>query len=491
MKFLSISIPAFFLCLLSLGSFAQSCGSGGGAEICLSSVGSNNNIQLKWTVSGNIDAIQIYRDTDADPTGRSRIAILTSSARSYTDSAAAKGTQYWYWVKFRAGGNFYSSGAAVAQVTTTYPSYNTTPIATDATGMSSNAIQLASKIKLGMNIGNTMESTGCTPASETCWGNPVISAAYMKLIKDSGFDAVRLPVSWNQYANQTTGEIDGAWLNRVKQVVQYAVDNGLYIIVNIHWDGGWLDGHIDAVSQQSIINKQKAFWEQIATQLRGFDEHVIFASANEPPVKTAEQMSILLSYHQAFVDAVRSTGGKNAYRVLVVQGPSTDIETTNNLWGLMPSDTAVGRQMVEVHFYGPYNFALMQKDETWGNQAYYWGAAYHSTTDLAHNATWGEESWIDQEFNLMKAKFVDIGIPVVMGEYGAIRRDGLTGDALNLHLASRAYFYKYVTSHALSSGILPFMWEQGYSPFPLFDRNTPAVSDQQTLSALLIGAGKK
>jgi endoglucanase len=354
--------------------------------------------------------------------------------------------------------------------------------------MDSDAMQIASKIKMGINIGNTLEAIG----GETNWGNPAISAAYMKLIKDSGFDAVRLPVAWDQYSNQETAEISADWLNRVKQVVQYAVDNELYVIVNIHWDGGWLDENINADMQAATNAKQKAFWEQIATHLRDFDEHLLFASANEPPIEEGdtEGMAILDSYHQTFVDTVRATGGKNAYRVLVVQGPSTNIETTYDLWEQMPNDSVVGRQMAEIHFYGPFNFGLMEEDADWGLMSYYWGEGFHSTTDTERNATWGEEDWVDQQFDLMKTKFVDQGIPVVMGEYGAILRDNLSGDSLALHRASRAYFHLYVTERANSSGILPFVWEIGYSPFPLFDRATPAVADHQLLDALLMGAGK-
>ncbi len=345
---------------------------------------------------------------------------------------------------------------------------------------------IASKIKLGVNIGNTMEATG----GETNWGNPKITEAYIKFLKDSGVDAVRLPVSWNQYANQDTAEIDAAWLDRVKQVVQWSVDNGLYILVNIHWDGGWLEKHIDADSQVAVNAKQKAFWEQIATKLRDFDGHVMFASANEPDAGTANQMAILKSYHQTFVDAVRATGGRNAYRVLVVQGPKTDIDKTNELWQSMPDDDAVGREMVEVHSYGPYNFGLMTEDASWGKMAYYWGKDFHSTTDIERNSTWGEEDWVDQEIDLLKTKFVDHGIPVVLGEFGAIRRNSLSGDALALHLASRAYFYQYFIGRANSMGVMPFMWDTGYDMFPIFDRNTPAIGDQQVFDAALVGAGK-
>lgn len=378
------------------------------------------------------------------------------------------------------------AGASEARAPT-YPSYNTSPQPANATGMSNNAVQLGNLMKAGYNIGNTLEAIG----GETNWGNPQISLQQIQLIKQSGFNAIRLPTSWDQYADQRTGKISDAWLNRVKQVVQYCVDNGLYVIVNIHWDGGWLDNNINSRAQASVNAKQKAYWEQIATTLRDFDEHLIFASANEPPVSTATEMSILLSYHQTFINAVRSTGGRNAYRVLVVQGPSTDIDKTYSLMNTMPTDTVPARLMTEVHYYTPYQFCLMTADESWGVQAYYWGANFHSTTDPTRNATWGEEAELDAYFAKMKQKFVDKGIPVVMGEFGAIRRSNLTGDALTLHLNSRAYFHYYASKSAKAHGMLPFYWDNGVTGvngFALFNRATNTVVDQQMIDALVNGA---
>src|SRR5947199_310601 len=99
----------------------------------------------------------------------------------------------------------------------------------------------------------------------------------------------------------------------------------------------------------------------------------LFCSANEPNVKEAEQMAVLNSYHQTFIDAVRSTGGRNSHRVLVVQGPSTDIEATNKLMTSLPVDKVRHKMMVEVHYYTPWNFCGMEKDESWGKMFYYWG----------------------------------------------------------------------------------------------------------------------
>lgn len=378
-----------------------------------------------------------------------------------------------------------SSAAASSSVPATsgiYPSYNLSPLATDTIGMESTATQIASKIKIGFNIGNTLEAMG--GKSETYWGNPKITKEFVAFVKQSGFSAVRLPVSWDQYANQTTAEIDPTWLNRVKEVVQYCVDNNLYVIVNIHWDGGWLENNVVPAKQEQNNAKQKAFWEQIATQLRDFDERVLFASANEPNVETAEQMGVLLAYHQTFIDTVRATGGKNAQRVLIVQGPSTDIEKTNTLMTTMPTDSVANRLMAEIHFYSPWNYTGMTKDESWGNQFFYWGKGFHSTTDTAHNPTWGEEDYVDQQFKSMKTKFVDKGIPVIMGEFGTGVRKNLTGADLQLHLDGRAYYLGYVTKQAIANGMVPFLWDIG----ELLDRTNNKVLDQQAFDALMDGA---
>lgn len=366
-----------------------------------------------------------------------------------------------------------------------FPNYNTSPVDPDNTGMSSTAMEIAKKITAGCNIGNTLEAIG----GETYWGNPQITNDYIKLIKQSGFNAIRLPCSWNQYADQTTAKIKDSWLARVKEVVGYCVNNDMYVILNIHWDGGWLEKNCTEAKKEENNKIQKAYWQQIATQLRDFDEHLLFASANEPNVNDATQMAVLLSYHQTFVDAVRSTGGKNAYRVLVVQGPNTDVEITNKLMTQLPTDNVQNRMMIEIHYYSPWNFTGMEKDETWGNMFYYWGKDYHSTTDLAHNPTWGEESYVDATLKLMKTKFIDKGIPVVMGEYGCGIRTKLTGDALTLHKAGRAYYFKYVTKQAKANGILPFFWEAG-GDGALFNRANNTIKDQQALDALIQGAAQ-
>ena len=432
-----------------------------------------------WSVSAS-DAAWIKFTPETGVSGRTTVTI---TALKNTTTSARTG------VVTISSANLPSVQITVNQEAASgglYPSYNTNPLPDDATGMSSTAVQLAAKIKIGWNIGNTLEATG----GETAWGNPKVTKALIDLVKANGFNAIRIPCSWNQFAVASTAKIQADWLNRVKEVVQYCVDNDMYVIVNVHWDGGWLEENCTEDKKEANNAKQKAFWEQIATQLRGFDEHVLFASANEPHVSDATQMAVLKSYHQTFIDVVRSTGGKNTYRTLIVQGPATDIVKTNTLMTSLPTDKTTNRMMVEVHYYGPWNFAGLTEDASWGKMFYYWGTGYHSTTDTSRNATYGEETELATNFKLMKTQFVDKGIPVVLGEFGAIRRTNLTGDALTLHLNSRAYYIKTVVQQAKANGLLPFYWDEGSTGnngFGIFNRSNNTVFDTQVLNALKEG----
>jgi len=371
----------------------------------------------------------------------------------------------------------------VSQPATIYPSYNTSPKAPDSIGMST-AVQLAAKFKLGWNIGNTLEASG----GETGWGNPAITEDYIKFVKQQGFNAIRLPCAWNwqHLSNEATAQIDPNWLNRVKEIVGYCVNNDIYVMLNIHWDGGWLENNITKLKQDSVSAKQKALWEQIATAMRDFDEHLMFASANEPAADNAEETEILLQYHQTFINAVRSTGGRNSHRVLILQGPSTSATLTTDLMTTLPKDPVANRLMVEVHNYTPSQFCFLSEDVSWGKMVYYWGSGNHSTIEPDRNPTYGEEDAHIADFNKIKEKFVDKGIPVIMGEYGAYRRDGSAHvpKDLALHNTSVDYWITFVTKEALARGIKPFWWDTGGA----LDRSNNTVKDQRTIDALIAGS---
>lgn len=347
-------------------------------------------------------------------------------------------------------------------------------------GMESDAMTLAAKIYAGWNLGNTLEAIG----GETSWGNPKATETLIKQIKAHGFNAVRIPCAWDQYIeDQSTYKIKDSWLDRVNEVVSYCVQNDIYAIVNIHWDGGWLENNCTADKKDENNKKQKALWTQIANKLNHFDEHLLFAGCNEPNVENAAQMEVLKSYEQTFIDAVRATGGNNSVRNLIIQGPSTDIDKTSKLYGTMPTDVVANRLMVEVHYYNPWTFCGLEEDASWGKMAYFWGPYKVEGSD--RNATSGDEAEMKSLFAKMKTQFVDKNIPVILGEYGAMVRTGL-GANQEAHDKSRGYYDEVVTREAKNYGLVPFFWDGG--GFAMINRSTGAVNDNYAFDGIMKGA---
>ncbi|WP_205461760.1 cellulase family glycosylhydrolase [Mangrovibacterium lignilyticum] len=359
----------------------------------------------------------------------------------------------------------------------------------DETGMGSDAIALAAKMTLGWNLGNSLEASG----GEMAWGNAKTTNDFIVAVKNAGFNAIRIPCSWDQYLeDQTTYKIKDTWLVRVKEVVDYCADNNMYAILNIHWDGGWLENNVTTDKQAEVNAKQAAIWKQIAKYFRDYDEHLLFAGANEPNVETQEQADVLKVYMQTFVTTVRNTGGRNTYRNLIIPGPSTDIDKTNNFMS-MPTDETANRLMAEVHYYTPWNFCGLEEDASWGKMFYFWGADNHVADGGDRNSSWGEEATVNAQFAKMKAKFVDNGIPVILGEFAATRRDlsnyGTTWQ--EKHDDSRAWFAEYVVKKAKENGLVPFYWDNGpttVNASGIFDRSTNTVGDQKVLDGLKRGA---
>lgn len=343
------------------------------------------------------------------------------------------------------------------------------------------AQEIAKQMKVGWNLGNTLEAI----CGENAWGNPNCTQAFIDSVKAAGFNTVRLPTAWFCHSDTNSSVIDEAWLSRVKNVVDFCIKDNLFVIVNAHWDKGWLEKRVNETNKDKVNKRQLAYWTQIAERFKNYDEHLLFASANEPDVKDANEMAVLLTYHQTFINAVRATGGNNSSRTLIIQGPSTDIEKTVQLMNMMPTDMIENRLIIEVHYYSPYQFCLMTSDANWGKMFYYWGIGYHSNTDVSRNATWGEESDVEKSFGLMKTKFVDKGIPVLLGEFAAIKRSNLTGDALSLHLTSRQYYHRYIVESSIRHGIVPVYWDTGDFGSGIFNRNTGAIIDKGNLDALM------
>ena len=185
------------------------------------------------------------------------------------------------------------------------------------------ATEIFNQMGFGINIGNTME----VPGNPTGWGNKFPTEAYIDSVKAAGFSTIRIPCAWDSHA--TNSVINKSWIDSVQVVVDRCMRAGLITILNIHWDGGWLEGNLKDDKKNEVNAKQKAYWTQIATHFKDYNERLLFASANEPATTDdnyKHETEILATYHQTFVDAVRATGGNNESRTLVIQGPSTSID---------------------------------------------------------------------------------------------------------------------------------------------------------------------
>ena len=311
--------------------------------------------------------------------------------------------------------------------------------------MKHSAKELAALMYAGINIGNTMEC----PGNEGAWSGSKVNEEYIKGLKAAGFNAVRIPCAWDSYiTDKTSFEIDAKWLDRVARVVSWCIQNDMYVVLNSHWDNGWLEDNIFDASKKDAINaEQKAIWTQIANKFKDYDEHLLFAACNEPGMNEtsskgkkwtdAEAVARVVEYEQTMIDAVRATGGNNAKRTLIVQGLGTSIAETNDYMTALPTDAVEDRLMVEVHFYEPYQ---------------------------------------------MYDKYVSKGIPCIIGEYSAMFRN--LSENQDIHDKSVAYYGEYVTKVAKNNGCVPFYWETG----TVINRKDGSVKKQAVVDGLMKGA---
>jgi len=366
------------------------------------------------------------------------------------------------------------------------------------------AKEIAKDMYPGWNLGNTMEATG----GETSWQPTKTSQDIINFVKAKGFKSIRIPCSWAIHCD-AKGKIDATWMARVKDVVGYCINAGLYVELNDHWDGGWIEvegfsktsDKYQAVTEDIIAAKEaklRDLWTQIAEAFENYDEHLLFAGLNEPfqeyslfNSRHKELTPILERYNKAFCEAVRATGGNNANRTLVVQGPGTSIPSTNSYFSVPTAEATGGKIMVEVHYYTPWDFC---GNESTSDKCIYWGKDQGMS---GYNA----ETEVDSEFKLMYNKFVKNNIPVLIGEYAANWRDlsSVSGASQTKHDASIKAFYKAVNMYGTNYGIIPFAWDTNScsrngskGTGTIIDRKNLSVFNQNALDAIMEGvaAGK-
>lgn len=331
------------------------------------------------------------------------------------------------------------------------------------------AFEFVHNMGLGINLGNTMEAyhagASTTAQLETTWGQPITTQAMISGMKKAGFRSLRIPVSWSSMmSGDGTYTIDSRLLKRVEEIVQYAFQEDMYVIINIHWDGQWWGqfGDKDSSVREKAWARYEAFWTQISEYYRDYSDHLIFESANEelgerlnddwtdissydkPGTLTEdERYQTVHAINQKFVEIVRASGGNNASRFLLIAGYNTDIAKTCDSRYIMPEDTIADHLLISVHYYSPEDYCLVEnEDNSWG-----------------YAASWGtdaDKAAMRAGLSAMKHNFTDRGIPVVIGEYGV--SDTKFADGSFGRKEGRDLFFQTLCDYALSNGMCPVLW---------------------------------
>ena len=314
--------------------------------------------------------------------------------------------------------------------------------------------ELVAEMVLGWNLGDSLDVCAAdrdgdgvvneTPADgivdETLWGNVRTTKEIFKTLKEQGINAVRIPVTWRDHMGEGPDyTIDKDWMDRVQEVVDYAYDMGMYVIINVHHDGGgdpqfgaWIRDA--AGDKKTVMKRYKAVWEQIVERFENYSDYLIFESMNEVGFDTlsdGDAFDLLNEFNQEFVKLIRKSGGNNGKRHLLIAGYWTDIEKSCDNAFKMPKDKE-NRCILSVHYYTPWEFCTTNMQHTWGTDS-----------DIAV---------MKGKINLLKQHYIKKGIPIIVGEFG-------TG--LGNETESRILFCSEFVKRCKELGIPAFFWDNG------------------------------
>ena len=331
-------------------------------------------------------------------------------------------------------------------------------------------VELCGRITVGWNLGNSLDATGSGMSSETSWGNPKTTKELILKVKEAGFDAVRIPTTWYNHLDSDFN-ISEEWIARVQEVVDYAYDEGMYVILNVHHEN-WNDPYENTLPD--VKKKIKKLWTQIANRFESYGERLIFEGMNEPRWKNtefewnggnAEGRRVVNAYNECFVETVRATGGNNRYRALMIP---TYAASASGLDGFtVPQDKSL---IVSVHAYSPYNFAMNPSGTTKFDP--------NNTSDT-QELTWLAGTLYD--------RFISKGTGVIIGECGTANKNNYS-DRVNW----AGYFPKLFRS----KGIPVFLWDNnaygsGNETFGQLHRDTLAWEYPEYIKAFVKAAKQK
>lgn len=299
--------------------------------------------------------------------------------------------------------------------------------------------ELVKEIKIGWSLGNTLDSTGGSGVdSETSWGNIVTTKEMITAVKDAGFNIIRIPTTWGIHMDENN-VVDEAWMNRVQEVVDYAYSQDMFVILNIHHEE-WHDPYYE--TEAEVTEKLKTLWTQIGTRFAGYDEKLIFEGLNEPRKRNTplewnggddEGREVVNNFNAAFVETIRSLGGNNAKRHLMIPGYAAS--SSDSALKAIKIPEGDDKIIVSVHAYTPYAFAL--SDDI--------AARNFSPDDTSAND-------IIYLMDSLKTNFIDKGIPVIIGEFGARSK---------ANEEIRGEWATFYVSQAKAIGVPCLWWDNG------------------------------
>nr|WP_232625148.1 cellulase family glycosylhydrolase [Micromonospora sagamiensis] len=304
----------------------------------------------------------------------------------------------------------------------------------------SDAMTAVAAMQPGWNLGNSLDSVG---SDETAWGNPRITPELLDNVRAQGFRSIRIPVTWSAHLGGAPSyPIEAAYLNRVKEVVDWALADGFYVMINIHHDS-WQWVNTMPTDRTNVLNKYNAIWTQLATAFRGSSSKLVFESVNEPQFTgssgDAQNATLLHELNTSFHRIVRASGGNNATRLLVLPTLHTSSEQAR-VDELLTTFTGLNDRylIATVHFYG------------------YWPFSVNVAGGTRFDATVQKD--LTDAFDRVHDAFVARGIPVIIGEYGLLGFDRHTG---TVQQGEKLKFFEFLGHYARTKKLTTMLWDNG------------------------------